>query len=165
VSSKTLIFDEVDAGIGGQVADVVGTRLRELGADFQVLCITHLPQIAARASTQFRIEKSVRGDRTVTSVERLDDQGRVEEISRMIGGASVTEPVRASARDLLAGSAATSSRGNRRIRSDVGWAPAPSPSVTDGGARASSRGARPTATDPAKAKAKGESESRWRRNT
>ena len=101
VSSMTLIFDEVDAGIGGRVADVVGARLQALGARFQVLCITHLPQIAARATTQFLIEKSVKGDRTVTQVERLDDEGRVEEVARMIGGASVTEQVRASARELL----------------------------------------------------------------
>jgi DNA repair protein RecN (Recombination protein N) len=102
-SSRTLIFDEVDAGIGGRVADVVGARLSDLGRSFQVLCITHLPQIAARASTQFRIEKAVRGTRTVTSVERLDDAARVEEIARMIGGASVSEPVLASARALLHG--------------------------------------------------------------
>jgi DNA repair protein RecN (Recombination protein N) len=97
----TLIFDEVDAGIGGRVADVVGARLRDLGERFQVLCITHLPQIAARASTQFRIEKAIRGPRTVTSVERLDAAGRVDEIARMIGGAMVSDGVRASAEELL----------------------------------------------------------------
>jgi DNA repair protein RecN (Recombination protein N) len=101
VSLKTLIFDEVDAGIGGRVADVVGARLRTLGDRFQVLCITHLPQIAARGTTQFQIEKRVRGSRTVTSVRRLDSTGRVEEIARMIGGAAVSEAVRASARQLL----------------------------------------------------------------
>ena len=99
--AKTLIFDEVDAGIGGRVADVVGSRLQALGEQFQVLCITHLPQIAARGTTQFMIEKSVRGSRTVTRVERLDQSGRVEEVARMIGGASVTDQVRASARELL----------------------------------------------------------------
>jgi DNA repair protein RecN (Recombination protein N) len=98
---KTLIFDEVDAGIGGRVADVVGGRLRALGQRFQVLCITHLPQIAAHATTHFRIEKMVRGKRTVTSVEALDTNSRVEEIARMIGGAVVTEQVRASARQML----------------------------------------------------------------
>ena len=103
---KTLIFDEVDAGIGGRVADVVGARLQALGDRFQVLCITHLPQIAARGTTQFRIEKSVRGNRTVTAVERLDAAGRIDEVARMMGGAAVTEPVRASARDLLASGAA-----------------------------------------------------------
>jgi DNA repair protein RecN (Recombination protein N) len=92
----------VDAGIGGRVADIVGSKLRGLGYDFQVLCITHLPQIAARATTQFRIEKRVRGSRTVTTVERLDGNGRVEEIARMIGGASVTQSVRVSAEELIA---------------------------------------------------------------
>ena len=100
-SGKTLIFDEVDAGIGGRVADVVGQRLRALGERFQVLCITHLPQIAARGTTHFRIEKHVRGTRTVTSVERLNGAGRVEEIGRMIGGAAITDATRATARDLL----------------------------------------------------------------
>ena len=109
---KTLIFDEVDAGIGGRVADVVGARLRALGSRFQVLCITHLPQIAARGMTQFRIEKTMRGSRTITSVERLDEGGRVDEIGRMIGGAAVTEPVRATARELLAG--ASLAAGDRR---------------------------------------------------
>jgi DNA repair protein RecN (Recombination protein N) len=98
---KTLIFDEVDAGIGGRVADVVGSRLQALGERFQVLCITHLPQIAARGATQFAIEKSVRGSRTMTRVDRLDKDGRVEEVARMIGGASVSEQVRSSARELL----------------------------------------------------------------
>jgi DNA repair protein RecN (Recombination protein N) len=112
---KTLIFDEVDAGIGGRVADVVGARLQELGKRFQVLCITHLPQIAARGGTQFLIEKSLRGRRTVTRVERLDDTGRIEEIARMIGGAFITDQVRASARELLdAGSERMNGDGERR---------------------------------------------------
>ena len=101
VALKTLIFDEVDAGIGGRVADVVGSRLQDLGRRFQVLCITHLPQIAARGDAQFLIEKSIRGSRTVTRVERLDQEGRIEEIARMIGGASISEQTRASARELL----------------------------------------------------------------
>jgi DNA repair protein RecN (Recombination protein N) len=100
-AARTMVFDEVDAGIGGRVADVVGARLGELGSRFQVLCITHLPQIAARASTHFRIDKAVRRDRTVTSVQRLDGAGRIEEVGRMIGGTSVTDAVRASARELL----------------------------------------------------------------
>jgi len=117
---KTLIFDEVDAGIGGRVAEVVGARLRALGARFQVLCITHLPQIAARGATQFRIEKSVRGDRTVTSVERLDAEGRVDEVARMIGGTAITEPVRASARELLE-SAAKPQGERRKAKAKVPW--------------------------------------------
>ena len=100
---RTLIFDEVDTGIGGRVAEVVGERLRALGERFQVLCITHLPQIAARGTTQFRIEKTVKAGRTSTSVERLNETGRVEEIARMIGGAVVTDTMRATARHLVAG--------------------------------------------------------------
>jgi DNA repair protein RecN (Recombination protein N) len=100
-SAPGLIFDEVDAGIGGRVADVVGRKLRTLGSAFQVLCITHLPQIAACADTHFEIEKRVDGGRTRTSVRRLDDRGRVEELARMLGGAQVTDGLRASAREML----------------------------------------------------------------
>ena len=97
-----LIFDEVDAGIGGRVADVVGRKLRALGSSFQVLCITHLPQIASCADVHFQIEKRVEGGRTHTAVRRLDDEGRVDELGRMLGGASVTDALRASAREMLA---------------------------------------------------------------
>jgi len=96
-----LIFDEVDAGIGGRVAGVVGVKLRRLGSVFQVLCITHLPQIAASADTHFQIEKRVEGGRTRTTVVRLDAAGRVEEIGRMLGGAEVTDGIRRSAREML----------------------------------------------------------------
>ena len=99
---KTLIFDEVDSGIGGAVADVVGGRLQRLGSRFQVLCITHLPQIAAYGSTHFHIEKSVKGGRTVTGVRRLDAVQRAEELARMIAGADVSAAVLASAREMLA---------------------------------------------------------------
>jgi DNA repair protein RecN (Recombination protein N) len=111
---KTLIFDEVDAGIGGRVADVVGSRLQELGKRFQVLCITHLPQIAARGDAHFLIEKSIRGRRTVTHVERLDQEGRIQEIARMIGGASISEQTRASARELIAAGSERTLGGERR---------------------------------------------------
>jgi DNA repair protein RecN (Recombination protein N) len=100
-TGKTLIFDEVDAGIGGEVAEVVGQTLQQLGSRFQVICITHLPQIASRAATHFQLEKSVRSRRTVTAVQRLDPAGRIEEISRMISGTAITDPVRASARLML----------------------------------------------------------------
>jgi DNA repair protein RecN (Recombination protein N) len=96
-----LIFDEVDAGIGGRVADVVGRKLRALGSTFQVVCITHLPQIAAYADTHIRIEKRVEAGRTWTRVVRLTPDARVEEISRMLSGASVTDGIRASAREML----------------------------------------------------------------
>jgi DNA repair protein RecN (Recombination protein N) len=103
---KTLIFDEVDTGIGGAVADVVGSRLRALATRVQVLCITHLPQIAAYGGTHFRIAKGVKRGRTVTEVERLTPQDRETELARMIGGADVSRTVRASAREMLAARAA-----------------------------------------------------------
>jgi DNA repair protein RecN (Recombination protein N) len=99
---KTLIFDEVDAGIGGAVADVVGSRLQRLGRSAQVLCITHLPQIAAYGRSHYRIEKTVRGGRTRTDVSRILGAGREEELARMIAGADVSASVRASAREMLA---------------------------------------------------------------
>jgi DNA repair protein RecN (Recombination protein N) len=101
VAAPGLIFDEVDAGIGGRVADVVGRKLRALGSAFQVLCITHLPQIAAYADTHFQIDKRVEKGRTKTTVVRLDAAGRVEEIGRMLGGAGITQGIRASAREML----------------------------------------------------------------
>jgi DNA repair protein RecN (Recombination protein N) len=99
---KTLIFDEVDAGIGGAVADVVGARLQRLARKCQVLCITHLPQIAAHGATHFRIAKNVRQGRTVTEVARLSPRDREEELARMIGGSEVSATVRAGAREMLA---------------------------------------------------------------
>jgi len=102
VAPPGMIFDEVDAGIGGAVADVVGRRLRRLGAAFQVLCITHLPQVAAHADTHFTIEKCVLGERTETRVTRLSLDRRIEEMSRMLAGSVVSDAVRASARELLA---------------------------------------------------------------
>lgn len=98
---KTLIFDEVDAGIGGAVADVVGARLQRLGERFQVLCITHLPQIAAYGTTHFQIEKSVKSGRTSTGVTRVDGGERIAEIARMIGGTEVSATVLAGAREML----------------------------------------------------------------
>ena len=100
-SARTLIFDEVDAGIGGRVATVVGQKLASLGDRFQVLCITHLPQIAACGRSHFLIEKRVRGRRTVTSVSRLDGEDRVAEIARMMGGSAAGQKALESARELL----------------------------------------------------------------
>ena len=111
---KTLIFDEIDAGIGGRVADVVGKKLRGLGESFQVLCITHLPQIAAAGHVHFHISKSVANGRTHTQVVRLNESERVEELARMIGGAAPTDAARAAARELLGESEAeTKSEGGR----------------------------------------------------
>ena len=102
-SAPGLIFDEVDAGIGGRVADVVGRKLRTLGSAFQVLCITHLPQIAAYADTHFAIDKRVDRGRTRTTVRRLDEAGRVDEVARMLGGEAISDGLRASAREMLVG--------------------------------------------------------------
>jgi DNA repair protein RecN (Recombination protein N) len=102
-SAPGLIFDEVDAGIGGRVADVVGRKLRTLGSAFQVLCITHLPQIAAYADTHYAIEKRVERGRTRTTVRRLDEPGRVDEVARMLGGEAISDGLRASAREMLVG--------------------------------------------------------------
>jgi DNA repair protein RecN (Recombination protein N) len=98
---KTLIFDEVDAGIGGAVADVVGRRLQSLADRFQVLCITHLPQIAAHGASHFRISKTIQHGRTVTEVTRMSGADREQEMGRMIGGAAVSAAVIASAREML----------------------------------------------------------------
>lgn len=105
--TKTLIFDEVDAGIGGRVATVVGQKLASLGDRFQVLCITHLPQIAACGRSHFLIEKRVQGRRTVTSVNRLNGEDRVAEIARMMGGSAAGEKALESARELLNSTVAT----------------------------------------------------------
>jgi DNA repair protein RecN (Recombination protein N) len=101
LAAPGLIFDEVDAGIGGRVADVVGRTLRTLGSAFQVLCITHLPQIAAYADTHFQIDKRVERGRTRTTVARLEDGRRVDELARMLGGEAISDGIRASAREML----------------------------------------------------------------
>jgi DNA repair protein RecN (Recombination protein N) len=100
-AGKTLIFDEVDAGIGGAVADVVGSRLQRLAGHVQVLCITHLPQIAAYGGTHFHIAKRVRAGRTTTDVRRLAGPDREAELARMIAGAAASAAVRASAKEML----------------------------------------------------------------
>ena len=98
---KTLIFDEVDAGIGGAVADVVGRRLQALADRVQVFCITHLPQIAACGRGHVRIAKSIRGDRTITKVTPVEGPEREQELARMIGGTEISAAVMASAREML----------------------------------------------------------------
>jgi len=100
-ATRTLIFDEVDAGIGGRVATVVGEKLASLGQRYQVLCITHLPQVAACGRTHFLIEKATRGRRTVTSVLKLAEGARVDELARMMGGADAGTHARAGAQELL----------------------------------------------------------------
>ncbi len=99
---RTLVFDEVDAGIGGRVANAVGARLARLARGNQVLCVTHLPQVAAFADRHFAVRKSVRAGRTRTAVEALEGDRRVEELARMLGGRQVTPTSRKHAAELLA---------------------------------------------------------------
>ncbi len=100
--APTQVFDEVDAGVGGAVAEMVGRRLQELGATCQVLCITHLPQVATLAEHQLTVRKVTRGGRTATTVETLDAAGRVAETARMLGGVTITDQTRAHAEEMLA---------------------------------------------------------------
>jgi DNA repair protein RecN (Recombination protein N) len=97
----TLIFDEVDSGIGGATADIVGQHLRSLGVDVQVLAVTHLPQVAANAHQQLKVSKSVLSGTTVSQVSQLSEAQRVDEIARMLGGENVTVTTRYHAQELL----------------------------------------------------------------
>jgi DNA repair protein RecN (Recombination protein N) len=98
---KTLIFDEIDSGIGGKTAECIALKLRKLASRHQVLCITHLPQIASVASHHFRVEKKVEKDRTFTSVQSLGRDDRVTEIARLVAGSRVTEASLNTAREML----------------------------------------------------------------
>lgn len=98
----TLIFDEVDAGLGGRAAAVVAKKLEELAASYQVIVISHLPQIASRAATHYHISKSEAGGRVKTAIDRMDGDARVEEIARMLAGEHVSPTALANARELLA---------------------------------------------------------------
>ncbi|HEY7674110.1 MAG TPA: DNA repair protein RecN [Burkholderiales bacterium] len=97
----TLIFDEVDAGIGGAVAEVVGRKLRMLGAERQVLCVTHLPQVAAQAREQWSVMKGTENGRARSRVSVLDQKSRIEEIARMLGGVAITATTRKHAAEML----------------------------------------------------------------
>jgi len=99
--TPTLIFDEVDVGIGGRVAEIVGKLLAKLGEDRQVMCVTHLPQVAACADWQWRIAKREQAGETLSEVQALDETGRIEEIARMLGGVSITATTREHAAEML----------------------------------------------------------------
>ena len=102
-TTPTLIFDEVDTGIGGGVAEVVGRLLKRLGQHRQVLCVTHLPQVASQANQHFQVAKGTTAEgRTVSRIDVLDTRSRVEEVARMLGGIEITETTRKHARELLA---------------------------------------------------------------
>jgi DNA repair protein RecN (Recombination protein N) len=110
----TLVFDEVDAGIGGRVAEIVGSLLAQLARHHQVLCVTHLPQVAAFARHQLRVSKEAGAGGTRATVEPLDAAGRVEEIARMLGGARITETTRRHAEEMLGGGTAAARGGKSR---------------------------------------------------
>ena len=99
--TPTLIFDEVDAGIGGSVAETVGKLLRQLGESHQILCVTHLPQVAAQGNHHLKVSKSQIGEKTLSQVSPLARADRVEEVARMLGGATITDTTRRHARELL----------------------------------------------------------------
>ncbi|HSH06812.1 MAG TPA: DNA repair protein RecN, partial [Burkholderiales bacterium] len=99
---ETLVFDEIDSGIGGGVADTVGRSLRRLGGGRQVLCVTHLPQVAAQGDAQWSVRKTERRGTVQAEVERLDRAARVEELARMLGGSRITATTRKHAAELLA---------------------------------------------------------------
>ena len=97
----TMVFDEVDSGIGGAVADIVGHKLRALGEKRQVLCVTHLPQVASKGHAHYRVSKAPVDGMTQSAVEKLDPKAREEELARMLGGVEVSKEARAAARKLL----------------------------------------------------------------
>ena len=99
--TPTLIFDEVDAGIGGAVAETVGKLLHQLGQSHQILCVTHLPQVAAQGNHHLKVSKSQNGEKTVSQVQILGRAERVEEVARMLGGTTITDTTRRHARELL----------------------------------------------------------------
>ena len=101
----TMVFDEVDSGISGAVADVVGRKLRALGARCQVMCVTHLPQVAAQGHAHWRVAKASSEGMTMSAIEPLDETGRTEELARLLGGAKVSDAAREAARSLLASAA------------------------------------------------------------
>jgi DNA repair protein RecN (Recombination protein N) len=100
-SVGTVIFDEVDSGIGGATAEVVGRKLKDVSRHHQVICITHLPQIACFGDGHYLVAKGVSGARTKASVQRLNDRERLEEIARMLGGVRVTDKTRDHAKEML----------------------------------------------------------------
>jgi DNA repair protein RecN (Recombination protein N) len=100
-SIGTMVFDEVDSGIGGAVAEVVGQKLRALGGQRQVLCVTHLPQVAAQGHAHLYVSKHSDGEHTRTRIQALDAEGRRDELARMLGGVQITRETRAHARQML----------------------------------------------------------------
>ena len=99
---KTAVFDEIDVGIGGRVAEAVGRKLKDLAATQQVLCVTHQPQIASLADNHFIIEKETLGGRTLIKARELNAAEQIEELARMLAGEQITDAARENARSMLA---------------------------------------------------------------
>jgi DNA repair protein RecN (Recombination protein N) len=135
-----LVFDEVDAGVGGAVAEMVGRQLHALAGRGQVLCVTHLPQVASQADHQLRVAKHVEGGTTRTRIERLDEAARVEELARMLGGANITGRTREHAREMLEGARAQPGAGPARagVRKDAASRGKGSPAARSGRAKSAS---------------------------
>ena len=112
----TYVFDEVDAGVGGAVAEAIGRRLKRAAQEHQVLCVTHLPQIAAFADAHFRVEKKTAKGRTTTRVVCLDEEERIEELARMLGGKRITQSARDHAKALIEAAQRTRREGRRAAR-------------------------------------------------
>lgn len=103
ITLPTLIFDEVDVGISGKTAEIVGNLVRDLGKHAQVLCVTHLAQVAAKAHHHFKVEKQQTKESTRTMIVELDAKQRIQEIARLLGGITITENTLAHAKEMLAG--------------------------------------------------------------
>jgi len=118
-SVGTVVFDEVDSGIGGATAEIVGRKLKDVSANHQVVCITHLPQIACFGDSHFRVVKKVTGGRTATTVEMLTDEQKIEEISRMLGGVDLTQTTREHAREMISGAKTSGAGENSEERENA----------------------------------------------
>jgi DNA repair protein RecN (Recombination protein N) len=116
---RSMVFDEVDAGIGGAVAEIVGKELRALGARGQVFCVTHLPQVASQGHHHLRVVKLTDGKSTRTTLVDLSGEERVRELARMLGGVQVSEKALAHAREMLATPAASSTADTAKIRMET----------------------------------------------
>jgi DNA repair protein RecN (Recombination protein N) len=112
----TLIFDEVDTGIGGGVAEIVGQKLCALGDGRQVFCVTHLPQVAALANRQLQVSKLTGDDSTRTRVRPLDEEERIDELARMLGGVRITRQTRDHAREMLGQGQRAAAKPRKRTR-------------------------------------------------
>jgi DNA repair protein RecN (Recombination protein N) len=129
-AARCMVFDEVDAGIGGAVAEIVGRELRALGERGQVLCVTHLPQVASQAHHHLRVTKLTDGRTTRTTLAELSAADRVEELARMLGGIEVTTKAREHARDMLSG-AVQSPQARASVETAAAAAGSDAPSAAD----------------------------------